>query len=138
MNIEYRIDEFPSSPKGYRLITDTQGELSFTIAQARYLVVQDALIMEFARYACSWLRAACAGEWPDFYYASMDEEEEPIIAFTLHEQDYRVSSCWSENDAPPMPREQVRDAVAKFLQTLERELKQQHDLDLAAELVRHG
>ncbi|WP_349970774.1 hypothetical protein [Pseudomonas caspiana] len=98
MKINFKILSFPTRLDGRSIFVGTEGEVSFSHDGADILVVENCLLVELAVFFARWLRAIEHGSIEDFYYVSMDEEEEPIFAmsYDVDSSFYQVRSCWLE------------------------------------------
>lgn len=131
MRFQYDITTFPPETGGYNLTAYTEGVLRLIVDTSVFLEVDGILLVELAIVLHKWLRAFASGP-VDFYYASMDFEEEPILAFRYDasEDRFRLESVWSDSDAGPLPREEVISAAQEYLSQLRDELRREHDVDL--------
>ncbi|MBI2374008.1 MAG: hypothetical protein HYV07_08420 [Deltaproteobacteria bacterium] len=131
MRFEYDITTFPVDPGGYNLTAYTEGVLRLLVGASVFLDASGILLVEFAVVLRKWLRA-CASGPIDFYYASMDFEEEPILAFRYDTSggQFRLESVWSETDVGPVSRAEVIAAAQQYLAQLRDDLKRGHDVDL--------
>lgn len=131
MKLEWRILSFPVDPTGYRAATDTEGVVRMTVDGNEFVVLEEILILEFAAYANDWLHDAGGGSDRDFYYASMDEEEEPLLALVATQQGhYMPNSCWRKSASRAVRREEIVKAFSDFLAELRLELAATHNCDL--------
>ncbi|WP_122663632.1 hypothetical protein [Pseudomonas viridiflava] len=98
MKVNFKILSFPTRQDGRSIFVGTEGEVSFSQDGSDILVVESCLLVELAVFFTRWLRAIEHGKIEDFYYVSMDEEEEPIFAmsYDVNSNFYQVQSCWLE------------------------------------------
>jgi hypothetical protein len=135
VRFEYDITTFPTQTGGYNLIAYTEGGLRLFVDELVVLDASGILLVELAVVLHKWLRA-CASGPTDFYYASMDFEEEPILAFR-HDpsgDQFRLESVWSETDVGPVPTADAIAAAQRYLAHLRDELKREHGVDLDEKL----
>lgn len=131
MKLEWRILSFPADAGGYRAVTETEGVIRMMVDGNEFVLLEEILILEFAAYANDWLRDARSGFDRDFYYASMDEEEEPLLALVATQQgQYTSNSCWTTSASRPVQREEIVRALSEFLAELKLGLATSHDFEL--------
>ncbi|MEP3475822.1 MAG: hypothetical protein ABJN57_06365 [Hyphomicrobiales bacterium] len=81
MKIDFKITTLPQGPESYQLIANTEGQL-IIYDEEKILFSQDGiLLVEFARILSEWLQNYESNLKKDFFYSSMDFEEEPVLAF---------------------------------------------------------
>jgi hypothetical protein len=120
MNFTFEIAAISQHRKGYRIVTDTSGKLRVGFARGQYFLFEEILVVEFALYCFEWRREYEREPAAPFYYTSMDEEEEPLLAFTLQPDGLRTAkSCWSAFVVPGISNEALSKAVLDFLQAFE-------------------
>jgi len=131
MKLEYEITTFPNETDGYKLASFTEGVLRVRVGSSVFLDVSGILLVEFAIVLDKWLRRAVFSP-TDFYYASMDFEEEPVLAFCYDSRldRFRLESVWSEADVGSIASVDVVAAGRHYLAQLRDELKREHDVDL--------
>lgn len=136
MRFEYEIKTFPAETGGYNLTAYTEGVLRLFVGTSKILDATDILLIELAIVLHKWLQAL-ASRPADFYYASMDFEEEPILAFRYDAKadQFRFESVWSYTTVNPFTREDVVSAARGYLSQLREELSREHGVDLDAKLV---
>jgi len=124
MKFEYAFLSFPQEPSGYRAVTQTDGILLLFIDGAEFLQLEDILILEFACYVNSWLENALANDTRSFYFRSIDEEEEPLLAFDRTKNgSFRARSCWSDATSRELSSSEVEDCFFDFLASLRNRLQ---------------
>jgi len=124
MRFEYSILSFPKDPSGYRAITETDGRVLLSIDEAVFLELEDILILEFAYYVESWLRNTQANEVMSFYYSSMDEEEEPLLALDrLEGRSFRARSCWSDATSRELSYSEIESCFTDFIASIRNRLQ---------------
>ena len=101
IEIKFFIKEFPSDlSKSYSLDAYTEGDLSIHVNGEIAFDEEGILLVELSEKLDSWIvRLDVESDLvSDFYYASMDFEEEPILAFNYNvdEQIFRIESVWSK------------------------------------------
>ena len=99
MKIEFEIQEFPKNNEGYNIITNTEGLLKISIEDYIYINETGILLIEFAIFIYKWLLKLKQGEITDFYYSSMDFEEEPIfcLRYDLNKNLFTLISVWNKD-----------------------------------------
>ncbi len=81
IDINFKIIILPSGTERYRLIADTEGELTISKMGQLIFAHEEILLVEFARVLGEWLKINNENINRDFIYNSMDFEEEPVLAF---------------------------------------------------------
>ena len=129
MIISFRIVELPKGNEPYRLATDIEGELLITSDSGTQLFKRDGvLLVEFAIFCKKWLREKSS---EDFYYASMDFEEEPIIAFRIHSSsNCYLESVWLEDQVDAIPLTEVKEAMRRYIDELRADLDSKYDINI--------
>ncbi|MDZ4869819.1 MAG: hypothetical protein SGI91_21045 [Alphaproteobacteria bacterium] len=106
--------------------------MTVTIDREAFVRFEDILILEFAAEVERWLSTANGGAGATFYYSSMDEEEEPLLAFVGDGSGrYVLKSCWSSVEARPVSHDEVVEAFSVFIAGLSDELIRKHQFRLA-------
>jgi hypothetical protein len=132
LKISWSILRFPSDTSGCRAICGVDGALAVTVDGEVFGTLDDFLILEFAAEVEHWLRNADEGGGTPFYYRSMDEDEEPLLAFSGDASGrYVATSCWSSNEVRPLSHEELVRAFSAFLAELGAKLTREYGLDLA-------
>jgi hypothetical protein len=127
MKILYEISSFPDDPSGYKSVTETNGNFSIVIDDKVFVRIEDALLLEFAYFVHSWIFQINYDADSNFYYKSMDEEEEPIFALELLQDGcYRAISCWSEMNARELNLEEIKIGFDLFLSSLRNNILQRY------------
>lgn len=123
MRIEWCLSNFPEDPSGYRSVTETIGDVEVLIDGNKFVALEESLILEFASTVREWLSEVETSGDTTFYYKSMDEEEEPLLAFSsVGDGTYIAESCWSIRDARPLRRDEVMNGLSTFLADLKASL----------------
>jgi len=117
MKFKFQIKELPKGSESYRKATDIEGNLSIVIRNNEILFDADGiLLVEFAIFCKKWLDENIV---KDFYYASMDFEEEPIIAFDVQQSDTcRFHSVWQKFQTGDIPLDEVRESMKNYIENL--------------------
>ena len=131
MEFKYVIQEVPDSFADYRLYAYVEGDLRVVIDDEVVVGVEGALLVEFALVLHRWLWGAGASD-ADLYYASMDFEEEPVLAFrrAAEGSGYFVDSAWLKSMKRRVPREQIVVAAEQYLKLLSREMMSRFRVNL--------
>lgn len=129
MRIGFRVEDLPRGPEPYRVATDIGGELSVASDDGSVVFGADGIpLVEFAIFCKKWLRET---KREDFYYASMDFEEEPIIAIRIQDSGLCLfESVWIDGSVGSMPLMEVRQAMIKYIEELTDELADKHNIDV--------
>jgi hypothetical protein len=92
------------------------------------------LLVEFAIVLRKWLRACESGP-TDLFYASMDFEEEPIVALRYDASgQFLLQSIWSVAEVGPIRTADALLAAQQYLSQLHDELYVHHGVDLEVAL----
>ena len=132
MRIDFEIEQFPLETKDHRLITDTEGFIRVTMGSSKLFEASELLLVELAIFMQGWLQLK-AQKCGDFYYRSMDFEEEPILAFLYAPGEglYRFQSVWSLSPGACISLEDVASAFREYVDRLSVEVYQRCGADLA-------
>ena len=111
-----------------------EGDLTLSIDGEPRLFCPSELLLSFALCLKRWLRMLEVDEFVDFYYVSMECQQEPIVSFSPigRTGKWNLESVW-ENQLEPVSRAALLDGVYDYLQTLHRDLSQNCAVDLDAE-----
>lgn len=133
MNIDFEILSQPKDPIGYRVIAETDARLHMVVGSSPALVLESILIVELAMFCKEWIVASGPG---DFWFASMDEECEPVLAFESRGAgQYQVRSCLSEVMLGPVHREVLFGALENLLDGVDEFLLKEFKITLAGLLA---
>ena len=127
----YEITSFPEKTAGYNLTAYTEGFLRVTIDSLVFLDASGVLLVEFAVVLHKWLLSFEGGS-AEFYYSSMDLEEEPILAlrFDPDHQYFLPESVWARGEPAPVSVLEAKEAARTYLSSLREELRAKHRVDL--------
>ncbi|MCQ0093534.1 hypothetical protein [Roseovarius sp. M141] len=81
IHISFNVSSLLVGTERYRLITDTEGELTIFSSGKLVFSHDGILLVEFARCLSAWVAAERQRSGQEFFYSSMDFEEEPVLAF---------------------------------------------------------
>lgn len=136
MKLEYKIDIFPYYTHSYHLMAYTEGVLRLVTKYGVFLDADGILLVELATCLKRWIYELRDAQ-VDFYYRSMDFEEEPILAFVYEDQtdSFILESVWSDKSGiERAPYDEVIDSVDKYLAELHEQLQAEHGIDLYARI----
>ncbi len=140
MNFGFEVEDISKQREGYRVVTDTSGKLRVSFTGDKVFSFEEILLVEFALCCFDWQCEYERDPAATFYYASMDEEEEPLLAFTLQVDGlWTAESCWAEFINPGIANEDLPKAVSGFLLNFENFTKSAFGVgikDLASQLKR--
>lgn len=120
INITFKIDEFPvDRSQPYSLVTGIEGLLSIVSNGDVFFQESGILLLELSNALESWLQKINSDENASFYYASMDFEEEPIVAFDYRDDEelYKLRSVWGVGNVE-VPRNELVNASKLFINEL--------------------
>ena len=131
MKINFSIDEFPNDlSESYSLTAYTEGTLKISVNGEIILDEPDILLIEFCTSLHKWLNILDDNQL-DFYYASMDFEEEPILSFSYIQNldKYEIKSVWGHSTGYVTLKE-ITNACTIFFNDLKNELLKKYDFKL--------
>ena len=131
MKFIYKVEELPKSNEQYRVATDIEGSLSIVSDFDDILFeAEGILLVELAIFFKKWLNESID---KDFYYASMDFEEEPILAFNIKSNDVcSFHSVWQKPSASSdsIPLTNVKSSMISYIDDLKVNLKNNFQIDI--------
>lgn len=138
MNIDFDIKHIPDELGGYHLTAYTEGDLSIEVLGSTFLVSTEILLVELAVALHIWVSRNHSNS-TNFFYASMDFEDEPILAFKYDEEkrNFWIESVWSPGRVGPVPSFEVVGAVREFINRLSDELEERRGIKLRETLDKH-
>lgn len=98
INMMFSIEDFPSDlSQSYSLVAGVEGEFSVVSGDRVFFREPGILLLELSQQMESWIAEVDLSDSANFYYASMDFEEEPILAFSYDASkgSYHLESVWS-------------------------------------------
>jgi hypothetical protein len=110
MRFAFQVRQVPEDPSGYRAVACTEGNLVVEVGGDVFVRFEALLLVEFASAARNWLKSVDDTVLPAFYFASMDEEEEPL--FAMSEVEAGVLECHSVWQQSAAKRVSVVDATS--------------------------
>jgi hypothetical protein len=131
MRFLYNIIAFPKNPEGYNLTAYTEGTLRILLGSVVFLDASDILLVELAIVLKKWLLSLENGP-VDLYYASMDFEEEPVLAlrYDAFQNQFLPESVWAKSDPCPISLAEAKSAAEGYLVELREELWAKYSVDL--------
>lgn len=131
MRFLYEIKSFPSKVEGYNITAYTEGTLRLLVGSVTFFDASGILLVEFAVVLKRWLLSLENGP-VDLYYASMDFEEEPILALRYNTVQHRFlpESVWAKSDPLPVSLGEAKSAANAYLTELGEELRTKYGVDL--------
>ncbi|PYB85277.1 MULTISPECIES: hypothetical protein [Pseudomonas] len=110
----------PDDMSGYNAAAFVEGGLNIEVQGELFLQVENCLLLELAVVMKQWLASVKNGAEHDFYYASMDEEEEPILAlrYCSEKSNFLLESCWVEAPGPAVTLAEVIDCFTRYMKRL--------------------
>ena len=131
MRFLYEIISFPDKVEGYSLTAYAEGTLRLLIGSVVFLDASGILLVEFAIVLKKWLLSLEDGP-VDLYYASMDFEEEPVLALRYNavQDEFLPESVWAKSDPLPISLGEAKSAADAYLAELGEELRTKYGADL--------
>ncbi|XYH99087.1 hypothetical protein ACMHYB_04780 [Sorangium sp. So ce1128] len=131
MRFLYEITSFPDKLEGYNLTAYAEGTLRLLIRSVVFLDASGILLVEFAIVLKKWLLSVEDGP-VGLYYASMDFEEEPILALrcTAIQDEFLTESVWAKSNPLPISLGEAKSAANAYLAELGEELRTKYGADL--------
>ncbi|OWQ37565.1 hypothetical protein [Pseudomonas sp. DrBHI1] len=123
MKVDFELLTLPDDMSGYNAAAFTEGRLRIEVKGQVFLQVEYCLLLELANVMTQWLKAVATRGAQDFYYASMDEEEEPIIAlrYCRTRSVFSLWSCWAVCEhGPDVTLEQASECFERYVHDLKR------------------
>jgi hypothetical protein len=132
MQLEFTIEAFPGVRTARDVIAHTEGRLCVLLEGRIFLETGGILLVELAIVLGKWLRTMRAGALEDLYYASMDFEEEPILALRLGDRGgpFVPESVWAEGQRSAIAVADATNAAEQYLLELAKELREEYGFDL--------
>lgn len=134
IKIVFNIVDVPSSLEGAKTVADVEGNLTVYVNDKIFLNEENILLLELAIILNKWLRYIKNNEFRNFYYESMNYEDQPILEFAINkEKKYSVYSVWQEfkNDDFFDLIELVK-AASNYITELKHALQQKFDLNISS------
>ncbi|WP_437966773.1 hypothetical protein WMF04_45605 [Sorangium sp. So ce260] len=131
MRYLYEITSFPDKVEDYNLTAYTEGTLRLLVGSVVFLDASGILLVEFAIVLKKWLLSLEGGPG-DLYYASMDFEEEPILAlrYNATQGEFLPESVWAKSNPSPICLGEAKSAADAYLAELGEELRKKYGADL--------
>lgn len=131
MEIKFDIQQVPAETHGYNVGVYTEGPIEILHAGSSLGPVGDVPLVELAIALDAWLHDSQDNP-EDFYYASMNFEEEPLVAFTYDSasESYTVNSALSEAAIAHVPAAVARQGARSYLATLRAQLLNRLGVDI--------
>ena len=109
-----------------------EGNLAVLMAGKSVLELNEILLVEMAVCVGQWLFRRGRGELVPFYYASIDYEDEPILAFVPDDRGSlaRVESVFSEKELGTVSLRAAEVAAQTFMAGIREELLAELGIDL--------
>jgi hypothetical protein len=138
LQLEFEVEEFPEARSERDAIAWTEGMLRVRLEGRIFLETGGILLVEFAIVLKKWLREMRAGSLEDLYYASMDFEEEPILALRLADArgSFMPESAWAEGKRSAISVADATAAAEQYLLDLGTELRRTCGFELEPLLER--
>ena len=132
LTLDFRILDWGPSADPVLVNGFAEGHLAVRIAGTSVLELEGILLVEMAVCAGLWLFRRERGEHVPFHYASMDFEDEPVLAFVPDGPDsmVRVESAFAEGELGRVSLRAAELAAQTFVAAVRRELLAELDVDL--------
>jgi hypothetical protein len=129
MIFSYEIKELPRGTEAYRIATDIEGRLLVTSDSGDILLdAEGILLVELAIFCRKWLNEDIK---KDFYYSSMDFEEEPILAFKVKpDNSCSFLSVWQSSVADDTSLSEVKSSMNDYIEDLKSNLKNNFQIEI--------
>lgn len=107
----------PPETGGCKMLADVEGNFKITIESRIFFDEEYILLLELAVKLIKWINKIESGELVDFYYESMDYEDEPILAFKVNtDSTWHVYSVWQTfNDSSHISLEELIQSAKAFI-----------------------
>ena len=125
LKITCQLDSWPKTPESYYPASYTEGVLRFSLDDKELVVINGALLVEFAICCHKWLITLVEEANADLNYSSMDFEEESLFRakWTNENKMYFLTSGLNETFNCFVSLEDLKTAIQTYLDNLENALK---------------
>jgi hypothetical protein len=125
----FKINEFPGDLSwDYALHAGVEGDMSIEINGVVVFEAEEFLFMELYFELQKWIESESDSNRGDFYFKSMDEEEEPIVAFVKDSSRdfYIFNSIWKKNEGR-VKFDEIKSSFIEFKIDLTRQLSSRYN-----------
>ena len=131
MKVEFEIISIPEGEQKKYPTAYLEGLLKILINNIIFFNQSGILLIEFAIFIVKWLDRIKVGEFVDFTFDTMDNDE-PIISLKYVKGDYyRIESIWQDIEVTELlSKEEIINGFEKYLVNLEVELKIKTGIEL--------
>lgn len=130
INFTIRRVEVSDISATYQLLLAVTGDFSVRVGDKMLYFEQELPLVEFAVQAARWLRRGPRVE-DDFIYESMEAQEPGLIWVRHSERGWKIGAIHqSYEERSQFSWEEIADALATYVQTLQRDLSVLHGLDI--------
>lgn len=101
IKMTFSIKDFPFDlNQSYSLVAGVEGEFSIVSDDGVCFCESGILLLELSQKMESWVAEVGFNDAANFYYSSMDFEEEPILAFNYdaYKNLYHIESVWDVSE----------------------------------------
>ncbi|TWH39596.1 hypothetical protein CAL7102_08844 [Dulcicalothrix desertica PCC 7102] len=118
---------------GCKMLADVEGDLKITLGEKFFFDEEYILLLELAITLIKWINKIESGEIVDFYYESMDYEDEPILAFKVNtDSTWHLFSVWQNfNDSSHIFLEELIQSTKAFITHLAAHLTTNLNIDIS-------
>lgn len=123
----------PPETGGYKMLADVEGNFKITLGKQIFFDEEYILLLELAIRLIKWISKIESEEIVDFYYESMDYEDEPILAFKVNtDLTWHLFSVWQNfNDNSNIPLKELIQSTKTFITHLAAHLTINLNIDMS-------
>ena len=116
--------------EGAKTVAEVEGKLAIFINNRLFFCENHILLLELAIFLNKWLKNINRDLIIEFYYESMNYEDQPILKFyNLKHNKWHLYSVWQEfSYTETINLIELKRAVEKYVFDLKRDLKINHNL----------
>ncbi|MGL5941667.1 MAG: hypothetical protein ACRC2S_15040 [Waterburya sp.] len=131
LKISFSNVEVLSKDLGWKMLADVEGSLKITIEDKLFFDEESILLLELALALMKWIEMIESGKMINFYYESMDYEDQPILAFMLNDNNsWRLYSIWEIfADKNNLSLKEITHSVSLYIDELLVHLKNNFEFD---------
>ncbi len=134
LKINFTIINVPTVFEGSKAQADVEGKLKIYIDKELFFDEENILLLELAISLNDWAKKIKQNEINNFYYESMDYEDEPILAFVNEQEDiWNLRFVWEVFPSKSEIKLTVLTEITQhYINKLKCELKKFFNLDISS------
>jgi hypothetical protein len=132
MIYEFNLTNVPKITEQWQVVSQVEGKLKIFLKGNLFFDEEGILLVELATKLSQWLASLNRGEVSNFYYASMDYEEAPILQFSCVNSRWNISSIWEQyQEETDFSIDVIVTSSISFIEDIQRTLNEQFAMDIA-------